>query len=370
MFRPVFSSPRSAQFANQANEINASTLKTADISRPFRQLLPGRPLQNSSHRPRLVAKSEGGNGGNNLGDDMLDFLYAGKKLRKWCVIHWIIFKFGPYCQQISNLIRDYRDFFLPVFHLQFQFPRYGQEGQVLPRDGTPASSDFKNEDEQSKEDIPRDQVLVLDGDTVAMAEQVLLQLILARAKVKALVRDQQAAQSGFGPYIEVVGGNSSDAALVRKACRGVQAVVLCGDVNPNVLSAIAAAGVPHVFLLSAVGAPPRGGFSLFGGGEMAVLEDAKREDLVVRSNIPYYSIIRVGKLIDNEGGVSTLKIAASGGPGGVIAREDAALVLAQAAARGVAETGSLKVSVASSGAGQPPEDWTLVFRALSSQLAS
>ena len=75
------------------------------------------------------------------------------------------------------------------------------------------------------------------------------------------------------------------------------------------------------------------------------------------------------KLIDNEG-VSTLKIAASGGPGGVIAREDAALVLAQAAARGVAETGSLKVSVASSGAGQPPEDWTLVFRALSSQLAS
>lgn len=203
-----------------------------------------------------------------------------------------------------------------------------------------------------------------------MAEQVLLQLILARAKVKALVRDQQAAQSGFGPYIEVVGGSSSDAALVRKACRGVQAVVLCGDVSPAVLSAVAAAGVPHVVLLSAVGAPPRGGFSLFGGGEMAVLEDAKREELVTRSSIPYYTIVRVGKLTDSEGGVSTLKIDASGGPGGVVAREDAALVLAQAAGRKAAETGSLRVAVGSSGAGQPPEDWQLVFRALSSQLTS
>jgi len=31
---------------------------------------------------RLMAKTEDDEGGN-LGDDMLDFLYAGKKLRKW-----------------------------------------------------------------------------------------------------------------------------------------------------------------------------------------------------------------------------------------------------------------------------------------------
>jgi hypothetical protein len=32
---------------------------------------------------RLKAKADDEEEGGNLGDDMLDFLYAGKKLRKW-----------------------------------------------------------------------------------------------------------------------------------------------------------------------------------------------------------------------------------------------------------------------------------------------
>jgi uncharacterized protein YbjT (DUF2867 family) len=198
-----------------------------------------------------------------------------------------------------------------------------------------------------------------------MAEQVLLQLILARSKVKALVRDQQTAQAGFGPYVECLGGSTADGALVRKACRGTKSMVLCGEVSPSVLSLAAESGVTHVVLLSAVGAPPSGGvFSLFGAGaEMALLENAKREEMVKRSGM-LYTIIRIGKLVDSEGGVSELQLQAGTGPGGVISREDAALVVAQAAEREVKGT-CLIVAAAARGQGQPPEDWQRVFKELS-----
>ena len=204
-----------------------------------------------------------------------------------------------------------------------------------------------------------------------MAEQVLLQLILARAKVKALVRDQQTAQAGFGLYVECLGGSTADGALVRKACRGTKAMVVCGDVSPSVLSLAAESGVAHVVLLSAVGAPPRSGFSLFGAGaEMALLENEKREELIKKSGMAY-TIIRIGKLIDSEGGISELQFQAGKGAGGEISREDAALVVAQAAERDVEGTGSLLVRVAATGSsGSPPEDWQKLFKELCTQPAS
>jgi uncharacterized protein YbjT (DUF2867 family) len=242
---------------------------------------------------------------------------------------------------------------------------------VLPKETQKKESNQpSNNNKYSTQDSgPKDTILVLEGDKSPMAEQVLLQLILARSKVKALVRDQQTAQSGFGNYVECLGGSTADGALVRRACRGVKAVVLCGEVSPSVLSLAVESGVSHVVLLSAVGAPPRGGFSLFGAGaEMALLENAKREELVKRSGMAC-TIIRIGKLIDTEGGVSELKIqAGEGSPEGTISREDAALVVAQAAERDA--TGMLILTVAAVGAGQPPEDWQKVFKELCAQPAS
>lgn len=278
---------------------------------------------------RLMAKTDDDEGGN-LGDDMLDFLYAGKKLRKW----------------------------------------YGQEGQVLPKENQKKESSEPSPSSNSTDSSPKDTILVLEGDRSPMAEQVLLQLILARSKVKALVRDQQTAQAGFGPYVECLGGNTADGALVRRACRGIKAIILCGDVSASVLSLAAESGVTHVVLLSAVGAPPRGGFSLFGvGAEMALLENAKREELVKRSGMAY-TIIRIEKLVDTEGGVSELQFqAGQDGSGGVISREDAALVLAKAAERDAVSLGSVVLTVAA-GSGQPPEDWQRLFKELCAQPAS
>jgi uncharacterized protein YbjT (DUF2867 family) len=223
----------------------------------------------------------------------------------------------------------------------------------------------------STDNGPKDTILVLEGDTSPMAEQVLLQLILSRSKVKALVRDQQTAQAGFGSYVECFGGSTADGALVRRACRGIKAIVLCGDVSTSVLSLAAESGVTHVVLLSAVGAPPRGGFSLFGiGAEMSLLENAKREELVKKSGMAF-TILRIGKLMDTQGGVSKLEFqAGEGNSAGVISREDAALIVAQAAERDAVSLGSLVMTVVADGVGQPPEDWQRVFKELCAQPAS
>ncbi|KAI7839406.1 hypothetical protein COHA_006807 [Chlorella ohadii] len=128
-------------------------------------------------RRHVAAAAGGGEPKGNLGDELLDFMYAGKKLRKW----------------------------------------YGQEGQVLPRDGRPGPSD-QQEDEE--EPAVREYIAVLDADSSPMAEQVVLQLILNRAKIRALVKDAPAAKSGFGPYIEAVQGDANDAATLSSGGPG------------------------------------------------------------------------------------------------------------------------------------------------------
>jgi hypothetical protein len=66
-------------------------------------------------------------------------------------------------------------------------------------------------------------------------------------------------------------------------------------------------------------------------------------------------------LIDAEGGVSEFQLKAETGAGGVISRENAALVVAPAAERNALGT-SLVVTVAAKGQGQPPQDWHRVFK--------
>lgn len=159
-----------------------------------------------------------------------------------------------------------------------------------------------------------------------------LQLILARAKIKALVKDAAAAAAGFGPYLQAVQGSEGDARTLARALRGVRAVVCCGRLGA-LLPAAKAAGVQHLVLLSTVGAPRRG-LALFGGGEQAALADAEREQQALRCGVPC-TVVRVGGLADVPGGVAGIAVAAgsgSSGAAGEISREDAACVLARAAA--------------------------------------
>ncbi|PSC69478.1 DNA excision repair ERCC-2 [Micractinium conductrix] len=242
-------------------------------------------------------------------------MYAGKKLRKW----------------------------------------YGVEGQVLPRDGgQQGEAEPQPEEEEPAE---REYIAVLDADSSPMAEQVVLQLILKRSKIRALVRDVGAAKSGFGPYIEAVQGDSSDAAAVRRLLRGAKAAVCCSKLGA-LLPAAAAARVPHVVLLTA--SPAGGGLgSLFAGAEQQALGDASREAALRASGLPH-TIVQVGTLAGVPGGGSSLALTAGGAPQGNVAREDAAVALAEAAERDAA-AGSLTLQLRAAGQGDPPEDWQAAF---------
>eukprot|EP00887_Chlorella_sp_A99_P001852 scaffold19.g1852.t1 len=247
---------------------------------------------------------------------------------------------------------------------------YGAEGKVLPKDGRQpqeGGQEQAGEEGEEEEAGPRDTVVVLDADASPMAEQVVLQLILKRAKVRAIVKDTAAAQQAFGPYVEAVA--AGDGAALRRALRGAKAAVAAGRLD-GLLPAAAAARLPRLVLLSAAGAPRRGGLMLFSAAdaEAAVLSDASREAEVVASGLRHV-IVRVGALADSPGGTSALRLAAGGGaPGalGPIAREDAARVAAEAAEWGGGGGGSLVLEAAAAGPGRPPEDWGEAFQALAS----
>jgi hypothetical protein len=293
---------------------------------------PRRGAAAARRRPPLppAADKRGGGddekAGGGFGEELLDFMYAGKKLRKW----------------------------------------YGEEGMVLPKDGGPprgGGDDDAERDAAARDPAaPRDAVFVLEPDAAPMAEQVLLQLILLRAGVRGLVKDPAAARAGFGEYASFAGGAATDGALLRRELARATALVLCGRAPAAALEAAAAARVPHVVLLSAVGAPPPPGLRLwpFGGGELAALRDEAREAAVRASGLPY-TIVRVAELSDAPGGGGAPALRA-GGAGGAVAREDAAEVVARAALRDAAR-GSLVCAVGPPGEGGDV-DWAAAFDSL------
>jgi uncharacterized protein YbjT (DUF2867 family) len=180
------------------------------------------------------------------------------------------------------------------------------EGQVLPRDGgRPDGDDGGPEEEAEEEAAVREYIAVLDADSSPMAEQVLLQLILNRAKIRALVKDAGAAKGAFGPYIEIIQGDAGDRAAVTKLLRGAKAAVCCGRLGA-LLPAAAATKLPHVVLLSTAGAAQRG-FSLFASQEQQALADPAREQQLRGSGLAH-TIVQVGSLAGVPGGASSLAL--------------------------------------------------------------
>uniref|UniRef100_A0A7S1GGU1 NAD(P)-binding domain-containing protein n=1 Tax=Picochlorum oklahomense TaxID=249345 RepID=A0A7S1GGU1_9CHLO len=245
------------------------------------------PLQH-----RLVpchSKKGSSNGGEgNFGDELLDFMYAGKKLRKW----------------------------------------YGQEGQVLPKDGGVQDDGDMEDDMQG----PRDKIMVLYPEESPMAEQVLLQLILMRAPVCVATKDIAQARAGYGTYVDVVQSTSIDGVL--KACRVSQSVVLCGNVSARLVAVLEKAKVPHVVLLSGArsGSKPTGIASFFPGKEYRELTDVSRETVLSESSLKY-TIVQVdaAALSNAPGGSVAVGISQDGQASGGIPREDAALCIAMVA---------------------------------------
>ncbi|MBA0691201.1 hypothetical protein Goari_008842, partial [Gossypium aridum] len=110
-------------------------------------------------------------------DQILDYIEGGPKLRKW----------------------------------------YGAP-ELLPKDG-PIVED--QEEEDYPEDEVRDAVLVTDGDSEIGQASYLTD----DPRVKALVKDKRSANEAFGTYVESISGETSNKVFVKKALRGVRAII-------------------------------------------------------------------------------------------------------------------------------------------------
>ncbi|XP_034900155.1 uncharacterized protein [Populus alba] len=193
-------------------------------------------------------------------DQILDYIEGGPKLRKW----------------------------------------YGAP-DLLPKDG----SDAEDEDELPEENGVRDAVLVTDGDS-EIGQMIILTLIVKKARVKALVKDKRTAMEAFGAYVESMAGDASSKPFLKKALRGVRAIIC-----PNL----------SVY---------RGS-----GGIQALMKNNARklaeqdESTLVSSGIPY-TIIRVGMLQDTPGGTQGFSFEKGSAEKGSLSKEDAAFICVEA----------------------------------------
>ncbi|KAM7476077.1 hypothetical protein LguiB_023320 [Lonicera macranthoides] len=214
-------------------------------------------------------------------DQILDYIEGGPKLRKW----------------------------------------YGAP-DILPKDGSISEED----DESPEEDEVRDAVLVTDGDD-EIGQMVILSLIVKRARVKALVKNKRAAVESFGTYVESMAGDANDKSFLKKALRGVRAIIC-----PNVgfLSTVESLkGVQHVILLSQL--------SVYkgSGGIQAIMNSNARklveqdESVIIASGIPY-TIIRVGSLRNIPGGKQGFSLKEGSAIKGTLSKEDAAFICVEA----------------------------------------
>lgn len=263
-----------------------------------------------------------------FGEQLLDYIEGGPKLRKW----------------------------------------YGQGER--PTDGGGFPGDKKPDPKQPPPvDVPRDSILVTDADSPT-GQAVVLQLILARQKVRALVRSAEATAKEYGAYVSPIAGDVSKAPAVIEALVGTRSVVVTGRLGPHLLSSALAAGVEHIVLPSLAGGKT-GPFSFLGPD--AVLREAQREADAAAAQIAL-TVVRAKAVSDRPGGDCGLSfIVGKGGsdsetdggagisgkgssPGGVsdISREDLARVVVAALEYPPAK--SIAITVVSSGPGEQ-DDW-------------
>ncbi|GMY34695.1 hypothetical protein FCV25MIE_29937 [Fagus crenata] len=213
-------------------------------------------------------------------DQILDYIEGGPKLRKW----------------------------------------YGAP-DPLSKDGSTVEDDVQSEVEEV-----RDAVLVTDGDS-EIGQMVILSLIVKRTRIKAIVKDRQAALEAFGTYVESTVGDASDKQFLRKALRGVRTII-CP--NEGFLSNVEGLkGVQHVVLLSQLSA-----YSSSGGIQALMKSNARKlaeqdEWMLKASGIPY-TIIRAGLLQSTPGGQQGFSFEEGSAARGNLSKEDAAFICVQA----------------------------------------
>ncbi|KAL0396973.1 UNVERIFIED_CONTAM: protein high chlorophyll fluorescence phenotype, chloroplastic [Sesamum calycinum] len=213
-------------------------------------------------------------------DQILDYIEGGPKLRKW----------------------------------------YGAP-DLLPKDGNELE-----EDEAAEEDEVRDAVLVTDGDN-EIGQMIILSLIVKRVRVKTLVKDKRVAMEAFGTYVESMAGDTKDTAFLKKALRGVRAVIC--PTEGCLYNIESWKGIQHVILLSQL--------SVYrdSTGIQAVMNSnarklAEQDENVVKSSGVPYSIIRTGLLKNTPGGQQGFCFEEGSAAKGSLSKEDAAFICVEA----------------------------------------
>ncbi|ESQ27924.1 hypothetical protein EUTSA_v10018914mg [Eutrema salsugineum] len=219
-------------------------------------------------------------------DQILDYIEGGPKLRKW----------------------------------------YGAP-KLEPKDGTSSGDDDEfEEEEEDDRDGDKDTVFVTDGDS-DLGQMIILQLIVKGTRVKALVKDKRKALEAFGAYVELTSGDASDDRFLRKAFKGVGAII---SPTEGFLSNVKSLrGVKHAVLLSQLSV-----YESSGGIKAMMNNKAKKlaegdENAVISSNVPY-TIIRTGKLKDSPGGNQGFNFSVGAAAKGSISKEDAARICVEA----------------------------------------
>ncbi|OMO66106.1 hypothetical protein COLO4_30769 [Corchorus olitorius] len=209
-------------------------------------------------------------------DQILDYIEGGPKLRRW----------------------------------------YGAP-ELLPKDGS-----VVEEEEEFSDDEARDAVLVTHGDS-EIGQMVILSLIVKRTRVKALVKDKRTANEAFGTYVESISGDTSNKTILKKALRGVRAII-CP--NEGFLSSVESLkGVEHIILLSqlSIYRASSGIQALMTSNSMKLAE--KDESVLMASGIPY-TIIRAGMLKNTPGGTQGFNFSEGCAASGSLSMEDAAFI--------------------------------------------
>ncbi|KAK6128069.1 hypothetical protein DH2020_038197 [Rehmannia glutinosa] len=177
---------------------------------------------------------------------------------------------------------------------------------LLPKDGKELGEDEATVAYlETEEEEVRDAVLITDGDN-EIGQMIILSLILKRVRVKALVKDKRVALEAFGTYVESMAGDTKDKLFLKKALRGVRAVIC------PILS---------VYRNST--------------GIQAVMNSNARklaeqdENVVKASGVPY-SIIRTGILNNTPGGQQGFSFEEGSAAKGSLSKEDAAFICVEA----------------------------------------
>lgn len=210
---------------------------------------------NGPLRNRGIVKGQPDSKQPGFGGALLDFMIAGKKLRKW------------YGAEDLSLVKDEEE---------------GPEPQDRSAGNAPPPSIIQR--------LSPETILVMDVDSDPVAELCLLQLILTRAEVAACANDESAARRGFGDYVTVVSREEAGRAAARCA---VAVATSATAVQRMVASCAESDRLPHIIALR-VAPGPKGGLAQLRPWQRADRRDP--EALLRDAGVASFSVMSVGSM--------------------------------------------------------------------------